>query len=157
MQEYTEPLRTTFLGMEEDLRQEFEIRIREYSTLAFRVAYGVLRNREDAEDVTQEAFAKAYRAFARLRGRERFRAWIVKIAWRMALDHERSRLRRTVREGIHAGNKAKAGLPNPAAQASCGVRSMRYRKKCALSSFWPISRSTTHRKSLRCSECRRGR
>jgi RNA polymerase sigma-70 factor (ECF subfamily) len=88
--------------MEEDLRQVFDLRIEEYSTLVFRVAYGVLRNREDAEDVTQEAFAKAYRNFGRLRDRERFRAWIVRIAWRMALDYLRSSKRRTAREEIHA-------------------------------------------------------
>ena len=101
MHEYTgHP--TTFLVMEEDLKEEFEMRIAECSTLAFRVAYGVLRNREDAEDVTQETFAKAYRSFSSLRDRERFRSWIVKIAWRMALDTLRSRKRRVVREEVHA-------------------------------------------------------
>jgi RNA polymerase sigma-70 factor (ECF subfamily) len=49
----------------------------ECSTLAFRVAYSILRNRADAEDVAQEAFAKAYRRFAQLRDRNRFRAWLV--------------------------------------------------------------------------------
>jgi hypothetical protein len=37
------------------LDREFEERLAEASTLAFRVAYGVLRQREDAEDVAQEA------------------------------------------------------------------------------------------------------
>jgi RNA polymerase sigma-70 factor (ECF subfamily) len=102
MHEYTERLTTNFLNMEEDLKQEFEMRIAECSNLAFRVAYGVLRNKEDAEDVTQDAFAKAYKNFSALRDHERFRAWIVKITWRMALDHQRSRNRRTHREEIHA-------------------------------------------------------
>jgi len=102
MHEYSQHLTAAFLGMEEDLKQEFEIRIAECSTLAFRVAYGILRNREDAEDVTQEAFAKAYKSFSSLRDRERFRSWVVKIAWRMALDMLRSRKRRIVREEVHA-------------------------------------------------------
>jgi len=102
MHEYSQHLTAAFLGMEEDLKQEFEIRIAECSTLAFRVAYGILRNREDAEDVTQEAFAKAYKSFSSLRDRERFRSWVVKIAWRMALDVLRSRKRRIVREEVHA-------------------------------------------------------
>ena len=102
MHEYSEHLTAAFLGMEEDLKQEFEIRIAECSTLAFRVAYGILRNREDAEDVTQEAFAKAYKSFSSLRDRDRFRSWVVKIAWRMALDMLRSRKRRIVREEVHA-------------------------------------------------------
>ena len=39
--------------------REFETRLVESSTLAFRVAYSVLRQREDAEDVAQEAFTRA--------------------------------------------------------------------------------------------------
>ena len=44
----------------------------ESSRLAFRVAFSVLRQREDAEDVAQEAFAKAYRSFRQLRDRTGF-------------------------------------------------------------------------------------
>lgn len=83
---------------DEDLEREFETRLRESSTLAFRVAYGVLRHREDAEDVAQEAFAKAYRSFHALRDRERFRAWLVRMTWRMAIDRVRSNRRRGVHE-----------------------------------------------------------
>jgi RNA polymerase sigma-70 factor (ECF subfamily) len=74
------------------------VRLVESSTLAVRVAYSVLRNREDAEDVAQEAFAKAYRSFSQLRDRERFRAWLVRMTWRMALDRQRANRRRTARE-----------------------------------------------------------
>jgi RNA polymerase sigma-70 factor (ECF subfamily) len=116
MHEYTEQLTTPFLSMEDDLKQEFEMRIAECSNLTFRVAYGVLRNREDAEDVTQEAFAKAYRSFSALRDRERFRAWIVRIAWRMALDHQRSRKRRTVREEIHVEIAGSVGFAASSAE-----------------------------------------
>lgn len=81
-----------------DPDREFEARLVESSTLAFRVAYAVLRNREDAEDVAQEAFAKAYRGFRQLRERERFRAWLVRTTWRTALDRQRANRRRTTRE-----------------------------------------------------------
>jgi RNA polymerase sigma-70 factor, ECF subfamily len=80
------------------LEREFEERLADCGTLAFRVAYGVLRHREDAEDVAQEALAKAYRNLGTLRDRERFRAWLVRIAWRMALDRRRSAKRRERRE-----------------------------------------------------------
>ena len=82
----------------EDLAREFEGRLVESSTLAVRVAYSVLRNREDAEDVAQEAFAKAYRSFSQLRDRDRFRAWLVRMTWRMALDRRRSNRRRMARD-----------------------------------------------------------
>jgi len=88
----------TFVTLDEDLEREFEDRLRESTTLAFRVAYGVLRHRQDAEDVAQEAFAKAYRSFTQLRDRDRFKAWLVRMTWRLAIDRWRSDRRRTARE-----------------------------------------------------------
>ena len=87
-----------FVTLDEDLEREFEDRLRESTTLAFRVAYGVLRHRQDAEDVAQEAFAKAYRSFSQLRDRDRFRAWLTRMTWRLAIDRWRSDRRRTARE-----------------------------------------------------------
>jgi RNA polymerase sigma-70 factor (ECF subfamily) len=100
------------LTVDADLDAEFEVRLRESSTLAFRVAYAVLRHREDAEDVAQEAFAKAYRDFRQLRDRDRFRAWLVRLTWRLALDRRRSDRRRTTRELAQSGV-----APIPASQA----------------------------------------
>ena len=80
------------------LEREFEARLVESSTLAFRVAYAVLRHRQDAEDVAQEAFVKAYRHFSQLRDRERFRAWLVRMTWRLAIDRQRGDRRRAARE-----------------------------------------------------------
>ena len=93
----------SFVTVDRTLDQEFEARLVESSTLAFRVAYGVLRQRQDAEDVAQEAFVKAYRSFTQLRDRDRFRAWLVRITWRLALDRQRADRRRLVREGRRPG------------------------------------------------------
>jgi RNA polymerase sigma-70 factor (ECF subfamily) len=79
-------------------RREFEERLAECGSLAFRVARGVLRNTADAEDVAQEALLRAYRRFDRLRDRGRFRAWLVRIAFRLALDRARATQRRELRE-----------------------------------------------------------
>ena len=65
------------------LRREFEERLAECGPLAYRVARGVLRNSADAEDVAQEALLRAYRRFERLRDRARFRAWLVRITFRL--------------------------------------------------------------------------
>ncbi len=80
------------------LDREFGQRLAECSTLAFRIALGVLHNCEDAEDVAQEAFLRAYRNFHRLRDRERFRAWLARITFRLAIDRWRSAGRRERRE-----------------------------------------------------------
>ena len=82
----------------DDVLNEFGERLRESSSLAFRVAYGVLRHREDAEDVAQEAFVRAHRSIAQLRDREKFRAWLVRMTWRLAIDRIRNDRRRLVRE-----------------------------------------------------------
>ncbi len=66
-----------------EIAREFEQRLADCSTLAFRVALGVLRNREDAEDVAQEAFLRAYKNFHRLRKPQRFRAWLARHAARL--------------------------------------------------------------------------
>ena len=71
---------------DESLEREFEQRLADCPTLAYRVALGVLRNAAEAEDVAQDAMLRAYRNFHRLRDRERFRAWLVRTAWRLALD-----------------------------------------------------------------------
>ncbi len=98
MHERVDWLPGTLVKATEDLNAEFEIRLADSSALAVRVAYSVLRNQHDAEDVAQEAFAKAHRSFAQLRDRDRFRAWLVRMTWRLALDRRRGDKRREVRE-----------------------------------------------------------
>ena len=100
------------ISVDQDLEREFEARLVESSTLAFRVAYGVLRNRQDAEDVAQETFVKAYRNFHQLRDRDRFRAWLVRMTWRLAIDRQRGDRRRDARE------RSAEGLPHISAGGS---------------------------------------
>ena len=113
MHEHVERLAGSLVTADRELEREFEARLADSSRLAFRIAFSVLKQREDAEDVAQEAFAKAYRSFNQLRDRTRFRAWLVRMTWRMALDRQRSNRRRAVRElpgGSGADSRAEAGL-----------------------------------------------
>jgi RNA polymerase sigma-70 factor (ECF subfamily) len=79
-------------------RRELEERLAEYGPLAYRVARGVLRNTADAEDIAQEALLRAYRGFDHLRDPNRFRAWLLRISFRLALDRLRSAKRRGQRD-----------------------------------------------------------
>jgi RNA polymerase sigma-70 factor (ECF subfamily) len=83
-------------------RLEFERRLAECGPLAFRVARAVLRNDADAEDIAQETLIRAYRKWKDLRDPSRFRAWIVRISFRLALDRWRSAKRRERRESAWA-------------------------------------------------------
>ena len=88
--------------VDDELEREFEARIADCSTLAFRVAFSVVRQQQDAEDVAQEAFVRAHRSFRKLRNRDSFRAWLVRTTWRLALDHRRGEQRRSARHNAHA-------------------------------------------------------
>jgi len=93
-----------------EARREFEERLAECGPLAYRVARGVLRNDADAEDVAQEALLRAYKGFERLRDRNRFRGWLVRISFRLALDRLRSAKRREQRDATWS---APARLASP--------------------------------------------
>jgi RNA polymerase sigma-70 factor (ECF subfamily) len=105
-----------------DREREFEARLSECSTLAFRVAFAVLRQREDAEDVAQEALVRSYQNFRSLRDPLRFRPWLVRICWRLALDHQRARQRRARRE--QAGTDL---VPMPNAEEAASTNEFRQR------------------------------
>ena len=76
----------------------FGERIAENQRRVFQIAYSVLGNSADAEDVAQEAFLRAYQKFASLREAEKFRAWVNRIVFRLALNRKRGYRRRLARD-----------------------------------------------------------
>lgn len=66
---------------------EIEALVREHSRLVFRIAYSVVRNHEDAEDVVQEVFLRV--AKHGVAGITDAKAWISRIAWRASVDRYR--------------------------------------------------------------------
>ena len=70
---------------------DFERLVEEHSDFVYNVAYRMMGNHEDAEDVAQDAFLSAYRAFDRFRGESRVTTWLYRIATNAAL----MRLRKT--------------------------------------------------------------
>ena len=107
------------LEMNAATQREWESRLGESAPLAFRVARGVLRNDADAEDVAQEALLRAYRKFERLREPSRFRGWLVRITFRLALDRLRAIKRRQLREAqwvFETSRNAQSWSENPELQ-----------------------------------------
>lgn len=68
---------------------DLETVVRIHSRLVFRVAYSVLRNREDAEDAAQETFIRLMRQ--ELGKIDDPRLWLARVAWRVAVDRVRAR------------------------------------------------------------------
>jgi RNA polymerase sigma-70 factor, ECF subfamily len=69
----------------------FEPLVEKYRQRVWRLAYNVLRDREEAWDVAQEAFIKAYQALPSFRGQSAFYTWLYRIAMNVAADRARSR------------------------------------------------------------------
>jgi RNA polymerase sigma-70 factor, ECF subfamily len=82
----------------QDPEAGFGERIAENQRRVFQIAYGVLVNAADAEDVAQEAFLRAYQKFGSLREAERFRGWVNRIVFRLALNRQRGHRRRLTRD-----------------------------------------------------------
>jgi RNA polymerase sigma-70 factor (ECF subfamily) len=72
-------------------REAFGMIIRAHSRALFAIAYGILQNREEAEDAVQDALVKAWKSRWRLRDPEKFPAWLCMIARHRARDIFRRR------------------------------------------------------------------
>jgi len=92
-------------------RQAFEELVQRHQTRVFHLARSLLKNRDDAADIAQEAFVRAYGNLHRYRADGSFTAWIAKIANNLAIDFLR-------RQKVQATtdldeNLAEAGESNP--------------------------------------------
>ena len=77
---------------------DFEQRVRECHRLVFHVAHAVLRDRADAEEVVQDTFFRAYRKLHGLREPQKFRSWVARMSYRLALNRYRAAARSRKRD-----------------------------------------------------------
>jgi len=107
-------------------RDAFGRLVRRHQRLVYAAALHLLGNHSDADDVTQEAFVRAYRGLASFDGRADFFTWLYRIAVNTALNALRSGKRgaalhqRGGVEAAHVGGRPEAlghGAPNPAQRA----------------------------------------
>jgi len=71
--------------------QAFDVLVRKYERQIFRIAQHITQNREDAEDVMQDAFLKAYEKLSQFQGNSKFYTWLVRIAVNESLMRLRKR------------------------------------------------------------------
>jgi RNA polymerase sigma-70 factor, ECF subfamily len=76
------------IAMAKATEDELELLVREHARLVYRIAYSVTRNQQDAEDTTQETFLRVLRHRRKLAGVKDSRAWLARIAWRVAIEME---------------------------------------------------------------------
>ena len=81
----------TLANSPEDGRKQFERHVaRAYPTI-YRHAYRLLRNKSDAEEVTQDAFLRAWKHFDSFDGVRRFENWMLRIVTNLIIDRRRRR------------------------------------------------------------------
>ncbi len=68
--------------------------VERYQSRVFALIVGMIRDREDARDLTQEAFVKAYKNLSRFRLESSFYTWLYRIAMNLAIDHLRKQKKR---------------------------------------------------------------
>jgi len=69
----------------------FETLVQKYDRQIFRIAQHITQNREDAQDVVQDAFLKAYEKLDQFQGNSKFYTWLVRIAVNESLMRLRKR------------------------------------------------------------------
>lgn len=67
----------------------FDVLVARYQARAYRLAWSLLRDAEDARDASQEAFIRVWEAAERFRGDARFSTWFYRILVNVCLDHKR--------------------------------------------------------------------
>jgi len=100
--------------------EAFEEIVTRYSPRIFRLAQRITRNREDAEDVSQDSFTRAFLHIDTFRGDSRFSTWLLSIAINQSLMKLRTRRRRelhfdhpTAFEGTPIGAEVADNNPTP--------------------------------------------
>ena len=83
--EETEMISRCQKGDQEALKEIFE----KYHKKVYRVAYGVVRQREEALDIVQEVFIKLFHSIKNFKGKSRFYTYLYRMAMNTAIDHAR--------------------------------------------------------------------
>ena len=97
--------------------QAFRDLVARYHPLAYSMAYKVLDDRQDAEEVVQDAFVKIHSALAGFRGDASFKTWIARIVLRLSLNRRRDRSRSAWhRLGLHQHKDPDGQHPAPRSQ-----------------------------------------
>jgi RNA polymerase sigma factor (sigma-70 family) len=69
----------------------FSILVTKYQDVVFSIALKVLKNRNDAEEIAQETFIKAFRSISSFRGKSKFSTWLFSIAYNTCITSVRKK------------------------------------------------------------------
>lgn len=90
--------------------EAFAALVRQHEEVAFRVAYLIVRDEAEAQDVAQEAFVRAHRSLGRFDARQPFRPWLLRIVTNLAINSRRGARRREAMSKRY-GREIELGAP----------------------------------------------
>ncbi len=67
----------------------FAVLVEKHRDMAFTIANKIVRSREDAEEIAQDAFVKAYQSLRSFKGESKFSTWLYRIVYNAAISHTR--------------------------------------------------------------------
>lgn len=111
-----EEMRLVDLARSGEIRA-FEELVRRHRNTVFALAYHFVRNREDAWDIAQEVFVKAYRSLKRFRGDSSFKTWLMRITSNQCKDHLKAARLKTVSLEVAPAGEDGGGDRSPRQQA----------------------------------------
>ena len=97
-------------------RDAFRELVERYQRKIAALALGMLHNREDALDIVQETFTKAYQSLDRFKGDAAFYTWVYRIAYNLCVDQQRRAAKEpllTLDEDARPGRPLPGGDPHP--------------------------------------------
>ncbi len=83
------------LDLKEGKTERYALLINEYKHMVYALCLKMTLSKEDAEEITQDVFVKAYLGIKRFKGKARFSTWLYQIAYFTALGHLRKQKQRT--------------------------------------------------------------
>jgi RNA polymerase sigma-70 factor (ECF subfamily) len=131
-------------------REAYRVLVERHSAYVYRLAYRMTGNKEDAEEVVQEAFLRAYQKLQQFAGNANFGTWVYRIAANYAIDRLRQRKNedsrrerpQRVREGepeTDLLSEVKDASPSP--EQLAGSAQLAAKMKAALDTLTPAERT----------------
>jgi RNA polymerase sigma-70 factor (ECF subfamily) len=131
-------------------REAFRVLVERHSRNVYRLAYRMTGNQQDAEEVVQEAFLRAYQKLSQFASRANFGTWVYRIAANYAIDRMRQRKSedsnrqqpaRETEEGAEVDlmSTVPDGAPSPERLAQSGQLAVQMRR--ALCQLTPAERT----------------
>lgn len=123
--------------------EAFRALVERHSVQAFRLAFRMTGNEQDAEDVVQESFLRAYRQLGRFQARSNFGTWLYRIVANCSVDHIRARRNRWAAvdlDTLEASGQSPA-VEHPGPERLAHSVEIRRRMDAALDGLSPLERA----------------